>query len=276
MKHVTPEPGWPESWRTSWLYDRLEIHGDRSQPGYSEAYARRRDITLGFVSRAAPPGARVLDVAAAQGNFTLTLAERGYAVTWNDLRAELADYVRRKHERGEVAYAPGNVFDLGFGAEFDVVLIAEIIEHVAHPDEFLRKVADLVRPGGHVVMTTPNGGYFLNRLPRFSDCADPSGYEAAQFRPNSDGHIFLLHENEIAALAAGAGLEVLEVRLFSNPLTCGHLKTAPLLRLLPGGLVHGIERGSCGLWRPLSRRLHAGMAVLFRKSAAPGGEAARG
>lgn len=43
-----------------------------------------------------------------------------------------------------------------------VVLMTEIIEHVAHPDEFLTRIASLVRPGGWVIITTPNGGYWRN------------------------------------------------------------------------------------------------------------------
>ena len=40
--------------------------------------------------------------------------------------------------------------------------ITEVIEHVAHPDRLLQQAAALVRPGGYVVMTTPNG--------RFNSC----------------------------------------------------------------------------------------------------------
>jgi 2-polyprenyl-3-methyl-5-hydroxy-6-metoxy-1,4-benzoquinol methylase len=40
---------------------------------------------------------------------------------------------------------------------FDAVLITEVIEHVAHPDEFLAKTAALVKPHGSIVLTTPNG-----------------------------------------------------------------------------------------------------------------------
>ena len=90
------------------------------------------------------PGATILDIAAAHGNFTLALAELGYRVTWNDLRAELAEYVQRKHERGAVEYMPGNCFELAPRNSFDCVLFTEVIEHVAHPDEFMIKVARLI------------------------------------------------------------------------------------------------------------------------------------
>src|SRR3954463_6739115 len=123
MKKVAVEAHWPESWRLSHHYDAMEAYGDdRLSRGYTAAYRVRQCHTIELVRRAAAPGARVLDVAAAQGNFTLTLAELGYAVTWNDLRAELADYVRLKWERGTVHYAPGNAFGLSFRDEFDVVL----------------------------------------------------------------------------------------------------------------------------------------------------------
>ena len=71
----------------------------------------RRHRILAAVQEFVPPGSHILDVGAAQGNFTLTLAERGYQVTWNDLREELVGYVKLKHDRGSVGYAPGNCFE---------------------------------------------------------------------------------------------------------------------------------------------------------------------
>jgi 2-polyprenyl-3-methyl-5-hydroxy-6-metoxy-1,4-benzoquinol methylase len=265
MRTVVPAGGWPESWELSYHYDRMEIYGHRPRSGYVHAYRSRRKHTLELVRRAAAPGASVLDVAAAQGNFTLELAELGYDVTWNDLRSELADYVRLKHERGIVRYAPGNIFELSFDRPFDVVLITEVIEHVAHPDQFLRKIASLVKPGGHLVMTTPNGAYFRNRLPRFSDCPDPALFEHRQFLPNSDGHIFLLHEDEIRRFATAAGLTVEELRLGTNFLTEGHVKTGKLLPLLPAPVVTGVEHLSQRLPAPIRARLHTCFAVLLSR-----------
>jgi 2-polyprenyl-3-methyl-5-hydroxy-6-metoxy-1,4-benzoquinol methylase len=269
MRRPTPDPAWPDSWRDSYGYDRLELFGETHHPGYSYAYATRRRHTLELIARAAPPPASILDVAAAQGNFSLTLAEAGYRVTWNDIRAELEGFVRLKHEHGDVRYAPGDIFSTDLPGLFDIVLMTEVIEHVAHPDLFLARARSLVVPGGHVVLTTPNGGYFRNRLPRFSDCLDTAAFEAVQFKPNADGHIFLLHEDEIEALSRRSGLRVREIRLFALPLTCGHLGTGRLLRWLPSAAVERAERLADRLTGSLKRRACVQMAAWLQRTDAP-------
>ena len=265
MKRIEPRHDWPQSWKDSYAYDREEIYGEISNYGYAYAYENRRRQTLRLFTEAVPRGGRVLDLAAAQGNFSLALAEMGYEVTWNDLRAELADYVRLKYERGQIHFAPGNAFDLQFPSLFDAVLITEVIEHVAHPDQFLAKTAALVKQGGHVIMTTPNGAYFKNLLPKFSDCTDPSIYESAQFRHDAEGHIFLLHPEEIRPLADRAGLHVDLIKLFTNPLTAGHMKTEALLRILPRRAIDLFEIGTAFLPCFLKRKALVQMAVRFRK-----------
>jgi 2-polyprenyl-3-methyl-5-hydroxy-6-metoxy-1,4-benzoquinol methylase len=265
VNRVKIEENWPDSWKSAYPYDLEEVYGEISNRGYAYAYQNRRKQALRLLTDVLLPGARILDIAAAQGNFSLELAEIGYQVTWNDLRADLADYVRLKHHHGRIDFAPGNAFELNFASLFDGVLITEIIEHVAHPDEFLLKVAQLVRPGGYIVMTTPNGAYFGNRLPKFSECTDPGAYESVQFKPNSDGHIFLLHPDEIQTLAIRASLELEELTLFTNPLTNGYLKTALFLRLLPKSIITSVEHAVQRLPFPLRRKLMIHMAVRFRK-----------
>jgi 2-polyprenyl-3-methyl-5-hydroxy-6-metoxy-1,4-benzoquinol methylase len=265
VKRVHPDDSWSQSWRDSYGYDLNEIYGEITHYGYAYAYENRRRETLRLLSEVLPPGARVLDIAAAQGNFTLALAELGFDVTWNDLRAELAGYVSLKYEQGEVRFAPGNAFELRFPSPFDAVLITEIIEHVAHPDDFLAKTATLLKPGGYIVMTTPNGAYWKNSFPKFSDCADPSVYESRQFKPNADGHIFLLHPDEIEPLAKRAGLRVDQMVLFTTPLTAGHVKTESLLRILPKRVVDSLENATRRLPLFLKERGLVQMAVRFQK-----------
>src|SRR6266436_7455741 len=224
MNRVDPLDSWPRSWLESYERDRQEIYGEIIHHGYTYAYHNRLKHTLEMVRKVAPPGSRILDVAAAQGNFALSLAEAGYEVTWNDIRGELTGYVKLKHSHGTIRYQPGNIFELSAAqASYDLVLSNEIIEHVAHPDRFLQHVASLVRPGGFIVMTTPNGEYFRNKLPKFSNCSDPSAFESVQFKPDADGHIFLIHQDELYVFAEQSGLTVHDLRVFTTPLTRGYL-----------------------------------------------------
>lgn len=266
MKKVSYQDDWPDSWKLSHGYDRQEIWNEIESLGYAYAFANRFAITLKYIERNVRPGSRILDVAAAQGNFSLALAEKGYHVTWNDLRGELADYVRLKYETGLLEFAPGNVFDLPQDEPYNCVLITEIIEHVAHPDEFLQKIGNLVYPGGHVVMTTPNGAYFVNELPRFSDCPNPEYFEKDQFKPNSDGHIFLLWPDEINDLATKSGLELESLELFTSPLLNGHIKLHHLLPYIPTRVVKFINTCIERLPQPIARKVLVHSIACFRKS----------
>lgn len=255
MRLPQPQPDWPQSWRDIAFYDRIELVGDRRHLGSYYAYQNRLHLVLDTVRNLAAPGARVLDVAAAQGNFTLALAEAGYRMTWNDLRPDTIGYVKLKWQSGEIEYRPGDIFATDLGTPFDVVMALEVIVHVAHPDRLLARLAALARPGGYVVITTPNGHHWRNHLPRFSDHPDPAVFESGQFKPDADGHIFLLHGDEFSALGARASLRLVRYETFNSFLSCGWVGTNGLLRFLPAGLVIALER----LARRLPWRLRRGL-----------------
>lgn len=265
MRRIYYEDSWRDSWKASYEYDLMEVYETEKNSGYASAYRSRKAQTINLLKEAVRPPGRVLDVAAAQGNFSIALSELGYEVTWNDLRDDLIDYVRLKNESSSIHFAPGNAFELEFPSLFDAVLITEIIEHVAHPDEFLKKVADLVKPGGHIIMTTPNGEYFRNDLPKFSECPNPDVFESLQFGPNAEDHIFLLHQEEIESFAASAGLEVEKIILFTNPLTNGHIGLEPVTRLAPRFVIGYLENLSQRLPLRLRRKMLVHTAARFRK-----------
>ena len=44
----------------------------------------------------------------------------------------------------------------------DVILAVEVVEHLYRPAKFLTEARDALRPGGHVLLTTPYRGYLKN------------------------------------------------------------------------------------------------------------------
>ncbi|MBK6425576.1 MAG: methyltransferase domain-containing protein [Blastocatellia bacterium] len=112
---------------------------------------------------------RTLEVAAGGGGLTAAMAGAGRDVVVNDLLVETlsASLALFDIDRRRLTVLGGNVFDLEpekLGT-FDLVIASEVIEHVAHPDQFLAHLARFLEPQGRIVVTTPNGSFFRNPLP---------------------------------------------------------------------------------------------------------------
>ena len=100
---------------------------------------------------------RVLDVGCSTGYFAEALTERGNEVLGVEYDEASATIAR---ERGfEVLTADLETADLAahFGAgSFDVVVYADVLEHLRDPFPVLRSTHDLLAPGGFVVISLPN------------------------------------------------------------------------------------------------------------------------
>ena len=109
---------------------------------------------------------RVLDAGCGDGVFLDRLARY---LDHGDAHYTGVDY--SEHQLAKAAALPYEFHqcDLGAGiplpdAAFDVVHAAEIIEHLLDPDLLVDEAARVLRPGGHVVITTPNLQAWFNRV----------------------------------------------------------------------------------------------------------------
>ncbi|MEA2386022.1 MAG: hypothetical protein QOJ22_196 [Thermoleophilaceae bacterium] len=136
-------------------------------PGYTGDYLRDRlnveakfDRLLEHMERYVSPG-RLLDVGSGPG-FLLSVARgRGWSVRGVDLNRWAADHARE--ELGlDVTCQP--LAAAGFDdASFDAVTMMDLIEHVADPGALVAEAARITRPGGALVIHTPDAGSPVSR-----------------------------------------------------------------------------------------------------------------
>jgi SAM-dependent methyltransferase len=97
------------------------------------------------------PGGRALDLGAGEGALGQWLHAAGFEVTCCDLMPELfraPDLTCLQVDAGKpLPFAEG---------EFDYVACLEVIEHVEDQFSLVRECARVLRPGGRLVLTTPN------------------------------------------------------------------------------------------------------------------------
>jgi 2-polyprenyl-6-hydroxyphenyl methylase/3-demethylubiquinone-9 3-methyltransferase len=177
-------------------------------------------LRLDYIDRIAElKGKRVLDVGCGGGILSEAMAARGASVTGIDL-GEKPLKVAQLHllESGlQVDYRLVAAEDLEqeMPNAFDIVTCMELLEHVPDPAATVRACAGLVRPGGHVFVSTINRNlksyvlavvgaeYVLKLLPRGT-------HDYAKF----------IKPSELAAACRGAGLDVIGITgMTYNPFT---------------------------------------------------------
>lgn len=190
-----------------------------------------------------PAGVSAADIGCGQGNVSLLLAEQGYQVTAVDISPAYLEYARRKQERGSIQWVQGSFDQLELKQAFDVMLLGELIEHCAYPEDFMLKAAGYLKPSGLLLVTTPNASMFRNRLPTFGRLRrreDRAFLEARQFGPDGSDHLFLFTRGDLR-LIVPPGFR-LEADGYLGGSVLINRRTAKLLRWLPSKWVEGLER----------------------------------
>lgn len=137
-----------------YIHDQL---GERFDKALSRYDTQRRVETL--IDEFLPDsiaGKSVLDIGSGLGFFAERLQQRGAKVTAVDIGENLLNRVRER-VGCECVCADALRLSDHFGPRlFDIVVSSECIEHTPNPNEALRQMAKVVKPGGLISISTPN------------------------------------------------------------------------------------------------------------------------
>lgn len=92
------------------------------------------------------------------------------------------------------------IFDPSYNQKFDVVVCYHVIEHIISPKFFLQNLARFVKPGGYLIIGTPNIGSFAARLFK------------GNFRLlGDDGHVSLFTSKSLKKLIVENDFSILKI-----------------------------------------------------------------
>lgn len=131
--------------------------------GYEEKHAEDTSHRVLAAWASQRPGARVLDLGCSDGHLAAGLRSRGHDVTGVDLHPSpgveqrVDTFVAADLDRGLPEELDG---------PFDVVVLADVLEHLREPGELLTALlaSGLLAPDGRVLVSVPNFGHWYPRL----------------------------------------------------------------------------------------------------------------
>jgi 2-polyprenyl-3-methyl-5-hydroxy-6-metoxy-1,4-benzoquinol methylase len=107
-----------------------------------------------------PSSIRVLDVGPGSGIMGEALKQKGVT----SLAAVEIDEDARKHIAGIYSQIEESLEPL-LDQTFDLILLLDVMEHMANPFEFFQTASQLLTPGGTILISLPNIAHWSVRLP---------------------------------------------------------------------------------------------------------------
>jgi SAM-dependent methyltransferase len=136
-----------------WESYKFDLYGS---PQIQQAFAARYDRVLRRARADISPLLSILDIGCGVGNFVAHAESVGLRAVGSDVDAKA---VRVAGERGLTAYVADELDANLPDDSVDAVSLWDVVEHLFEPETVLRHVVPKIRPGGAVLIETPDAAF---------------------------------------------------------------------------------------------------------------------
>ncbi len=166
-----------------------------------------REFLAGAKAAQRSCGTRLLDVGCSTGALLSVARDSGWTVTGIELGKSSAAYAV---EKLGLEVHQGSLFDFpGTEASWDVIAFLEVVEHLESPGAALQRIASWLKPGGVLLLSTPNFDSLFRRI-----------FGTRWWVVNcEDEHIVLFNRATLEQALRAAGLELVSCRIRGLDLT---------------------------------------------------------
>ncbi len=145
---------------------------------------------------------KLLDVGCGAGSDLRAFNKIGWEAVGVETNQTACDHARTMGL--EVIY--GTIFDANFpDNSFDIVRLRHVLEHLDNPRKVLTEIKRILKPGGQVIITTPNIRSFNFTL--FQQC---------WYHLDVPRHLYLFDDNTLKQLASKIGFKIRQITFASG------------------------------------------------------------
>jgi len=186
-----------------------------------------------------PPPAKLLDIGCYTGLFPYLAQQRGYEAYGIEPSAWASAIAQRRLPPGRIHHGCLDTANVAT-ASFDLISAWDVIEHVTDPKKEIELMADLLKPGGWLVMSTMASDALLVKI---------LGARWPWYMPM---HVFYFTPTTLRPMLQGAGLHPRQPELYPHYTTIQYLcwKLEPMF----GSLARMAAQGA--------RKLHLEQRVI--------------
>lgn len=118
---------------------------------------KRLDFIVKQVKANAPQGGKLLDIGCGNGNLALVLGSLGYQVRGIDVDATSIETAKQRNTFDNVSFDVADANEFTESDEYDLIVCTEVLEHLEKPKQLVESSYRILKPGGTMVVTVPNG-----------------------------------------------------------------------------------------------------------------------